>query len=58
MKSEEFIQQKLIFELGEPVFDALKNPSVTEVMLNPDGKLWVDSFEEKKSIGEMPFAFA
>ena len=54
MKSEEFIQQKLIFELGEPVFAALKNPSVTEVMLNPDGKLWVDSFEGKKPIGEMP----
>ena len=33
-------------ELGEAVTLALANPDITEVMLNPDGELWLDSRTE------------
>ncbi len=36
------LQEKLRRELGAPVLDALADPSVIEVMLNPDGRLWID----------------
>jgi len=36
------LQEKLKRELGPTILDALADPNVVEVMLNPDGKLWVD----------------
>lgn len=36
------LQEKLRRELGAPVLDALADPHVIEVMLNPDGRLWID----------------
>jgi type IV secretion system protein TrbB len=36
------LEEKLRRELGSAVLDALADPRVIEVMLNPDGRLWVD----------------
>ena len=36
------LQEKLRRELGVAVLDALADPRVIEVMLNPDGRLWID----------------
>ena len=36
------LQEKLRRELGAGVLDALADPRVIEVMLNPDGHLWID----------------
>jgi len=36
------LEEKLRRELGPAVLDALAEPRVIEVMLNPDGRLWID----------------
>ena len=36
------LQEKLRRELGPAVLEALADPGVIEVMLNPDGRLWID----------------
>jgi P-type conjugative transfer ATPase TrbB len=36
------LEEKLRRELGSAVLDALTDPRVIEIMLNPDGHLWVD----------------
>jgi len=36
------LEEKLRRELGAVVLDALADPRVIEVMLNPDGRLWID----------------
>ena len=38
--------RKLSAELGAPILAALADPRVIEIMLNPDGKLWVERFGE------------
>jgi len=39
---ERRLEEKLRRELGPIVLAALDDPDITEVMLNPDGSLWVD----------------
>jgi len=36
--------------LGPSVIEALKDPEVIEIMLNPDGGLWVERFGEPMSL--------
>ncbi|MGB9165342.1 MAG: P-type conjugative transfer ATPase TrbB [Rhodomicrobium sp.] len=49
------IKQKLERELGDPVIGALRDASVIEIMLNPDGGLWVERFGRPMArLGEMP----
>jgi type IV secretion system protein VirB11 len=36
------LQEKLERECGSALMSALRDPSVIEVLLNPDGRLWVD----------------
>ena len=36
------LEEKLRRELGAAVLEALADPRVIEVMLNPDGRLWID----------------
>lgn len=36
------LEEKLRRELGAAVLDALADPRVIEIMLNPDGRLWID----------------
>jgi type IV secretion system protein VirB11 len=38
------LNEKLKRELGPTVMAALESPDVVEVMLNPDGRLWLDEF--------------
>ncbi|EEY8508621.1 P-type conjugative transfer ATPase TrbB [Escherichia coli] len=51
----ERIRVKLERELGPTVCELLKDESVIEIMLNPDGKLWVERFGEPMAVvGHMP----
>src|SRR5208283_2460480 len=38
--------QKLMRELGPAVLDALQDPSVIEIVVNADGRLWVERLEK------------
>ena len=42
-EQQQRLQEKLRRELGLNVLTALGDPDITEVMLNPDGSLWVES---------------
>ena len=47
------LDQKLLRELGPDVLEALHDPSVVEIMLNADGRLWIERLErgvEKTSV--------
>jgi type IV secretion system protein VirB11 len=55
--SEHFLRvsQKLERELGEQILGCLKDASVIEIMLNPDGALWVERFGHPMArLGEIP----
>ncbi|EJF76255.1 P-type conjugative transfer ATPase TrbB [Bartonella alsatica] len=46
--------QKMRFEFGQQVCDYLDDPTVIEIMLNPDGTLWVEHLgKSKKAVGTM-----
>lgn len=50
----ERVREKLLRELGPNIREALADPRVIEVVLNPDGKLWVERLgEEMQAIGVM-----
>jgi P-type conjugative transfer ATPase TrbB len=52
-ESKRRISEKLIYELGQ-VYELLRDPTVIEIMLNPDGELWVEHLgEPKKQFGYM-----
>ena len=40
--SEQRRRDMLRSALGSPISEALKDPAVIEIMVNPDGKLWLD----------------
>ena len=42
-EQEQRLQEKLRREAGPVVLAALRDPDITEVMLNPDGSLWIES---------------
>ncbi len=46
-------QNKLKQDLGELVLSALSDDSIYEVLLNPDGVLWVDGYQGKREYGMM-----
>lgn len=43
--------RKLRLELGEVVQAALDDPEVIEVMLNPNGEIWIERFGREMQIG-------
>jgi len=45
--------RKLRLELGPDVLQALEDPEVVEILLNPDGSLWVEKRGEMTRIGTM-----
>lgn len=52
--SQEIVKEKLQRELGPEIRAALHDPDVVEIMLNADGRLWVDRLSEgMKPIGRM-----
>lgn len=40
------MQEKLVRELGSTIVNALHDPKVVEIMLNPDGAVWLDVLGE------------
>jgi type IV secretion system protein VirB11 len=46
-------QNKLKQDLGELVLSALSDDRIYEVLLNPDGILWVDGYQGKREYGVM-----
>jgi len=51
-------QNKLKQDLGELVLSALSDDGIYEVLLNPDGILWVDGYQGKREYGMMTAAAA
>lgn len=54
MQHHERIQDKFRRELGESLYTALHNPSVMELMLNEDGKVWLDTFDGMIEYSHLP----
>ena len=46
-------QNKLKQDLGSLVLSALSDEEIYEVLLNPDGTLWVDGYQGKREYGRM-----
>lgn len=54
-ESERRLCEKLYHDLGDTIIGCLNDKKVHEIMLNPDGQLWVDSHEEGLlSIARLP----
>jgi len=51
-------QNKLKQDLGERVLSALTDDAIYEILLNPDGVLWVDGYQGKREYGQMSAAAA
>ncbi len=47
-KTEKRHIEMLITAFGEDVIKLLQDPEIIEIMLNPDGKLWTESYEKGK----------
>ena len=45
-EQQQRLHEKLRRELGPVVLGALDDPDITEVMLNPDGRVWIESQRE------------
>src|SRR2546427_8776331 len=45
-EQQQRLEEKLRRELGLNVLTALRDPDITEVMLNPDGSLWIESHRD------------
>ena len=42
---------------GPIIMDAVKDPDVIEIMLNPDGKIWIEKYgQDQACVGELPIA--
>lgn len=55
-EKEKRIREKLRRHAGPVLLDALADPKTIEVMLNPDGKLWLERLgEPMRKIGFIPF---
>ena len=52
--NHERIQEKFKRELGEKLFTALQDATVMEMMLNEDGKVWLDTFKGMYYFTTMP----
>ncbi len=51
--------EQLKYACGEQILNALANPNVVEIMLNPDGKLWIEEYgKDQEHIGTISEASA
>lgn len=49
--------QSIRHNCGEIVNDAIDDPEVIEIMLNPDGKIWTERYgQDQRYVGDLPFA--
>jgi len=58
LREHERTQSKLKEDLGQLVLSALSDDEIFEIMLNPDGTLWVEGFARMKEYGKMAAASA
>lgn len=48
------LAQSLKYACGELILNALNSPNIVEIMLNPDGKLWIEEYgKDQECIGEI-----
>lgn len=53
--SHERLLRNLEYNCGHLIMESLSDPEVIEIMLNPDGKLWVEKYGQAQTcIGEIP----
>jgi P-type conjugative transfer ATPase TrbB len=51
---DEKLKVSLRYACGELILNALDNPNVVEIMLNPDGRLWMEEYgKDQEYIGEI-----
>ena len=51
------LADSLAFNCGPIIMDAVRDPDVLEIMLNPDGKIWIEKYgKEQECVGELPIA--
>lgn len=51
---DEKLKLNLRYACGELILNALDNPNVVEIMLNPDGRLWMEEYgKDQECIGEI-----
>lgn len=49
--------ESLEYNCGPLIMDALRDPSVIEIMLNPDGAVWIERYgQEQERVGELKLA--
>ena len=46
-------QNKLKQDLGPQILSALSDDEIFEILLNPDGTLWIDGYRGKREYGKM-----
>ena len=52
--TRERLLKSLEHNCGPVIMDAVRNPAVIEIMLNPDGKIWTEKYgEDQKCVGEL-----
>ena len=51
------LADSLAFNCGPIIMDAVRDPDVLEIMLNPDGKIWVEKYgKDQECVGKLPIA--
>lgn len=51
------LADSLAFNCGPVIMDAVRDPDVLEIMLNPDGKIWIEKYgKDQECVGELPIA--
>ena len=57
MRADARLLENLEYNLGPTVISALRNPDVVEIVLNSDGKLWIERLGHKmEEAGKMDSA--
>ncbi len=58
MINHERVHKRILTDIGPDILSALKDPAVTEVMLNEDGRVWVETFDGMQPLCEMACGIA
>lgn len=54
---DERLLESLEYNCGDLIMGPLRDASVIEIMLNPDGRLWIEKYgQEQECIGDLPLA--
>ncbi len=55
-EKQQRLLSKLNSELSEPLQSYLNDQTITEIMLNPDGRIWIDRLEQGLSVTNITFS--